>query len=57
MYMYQMIHYKEKKIVRLQSVFQILILIGKNLHMRHSDYNICIDSNDHIFAVVDYLLC
>lgn len=55
--MYQMIHYKEKKMVRLQSVFQILILIGKNLHMWHSDYNICIASNDHIFAVVDYLLC
>lgn len=52
-----MLHYKEKKIVRLQSVFQILILVSKNLHMQHSDYNICIDSNDHIFAVVDYPLC
>lgn len=56
MYMYQMIHpYKENSPVT--QCFSNYILVGKYLHMQRSDYIICIASNDHMFAVVDYLLC
>lgn len=54
--MYQMIHpYKENSPVT--QCFSNYILVGKYLHMQRSDYIICIASNNHMFAVVDYLLC